>query len=254
MSICSRVYNADYIPKLHAEHRQLKSFAMIVDKDSPGVNFGFSNDINTMQCIDLDEVETQLEGKNDQTVDCVVTIGKFNQDTQCINSPSFLLVELKLNCVSHTLGINDYKGKVMHSKDLLASYAIPFEPVFLFTDLVKNRALSFLNRYKRSSEWKYVADIKVHTPKEFNDFVQFSHAFPYHPINSAEKIVSDLNSTTTIDDLAARITYWKQTAQNYLFRGNSYEKDSIITILNGYLDQRLPTIADATDRAYLTLL
>lgn len=79
-----------------------KTFAEIVAKDSGDRSFGFSSDVLSMLCLDLDAIESLRSGDNEKTMDCSVGIGRYNvtQRVFCRQEATACRIETQL-CESY---------------------------------------------------------------------------------------------------------------------------------------------------------
>ncbi|MCM1066643.1 MAG: hypothetical protein NC418_03600 [Muribaculaceae bacterium] len=248
----SRVYHAAIVAGHAIDGKMKMSFAEIIEKDSPRKNFGFSPDVLAMQCIDLDALEASRSGDRDKTMDCLTSIGTFNPERQSFVNPRFLLIELKLNCTNHNLSTSDYTGKVTHTRTLLSGVALHPTNIFLFTESVKSRAKQFVERMSRGSSGKLLGSVAIMSPTDFNNYIGFTHQFPYKPTHSAASITNEISSAASDSQLLVNaFEKWKDIAVGFFYSGNSQETKHIASVLHTEFDRL--TLADE-DRSYLSLL
>ena len=235
-----------------------KSFAEIIDKDSHGKSFGFSNEILSIECVDLDDVESASAGSHtDKSMDCTFGIGQFNIVTRGFSSRRLLLVELKLNCTKHNLSPSDYTGKITHTRLLLKDVMTDLDEsnIFIFTSEVSSKAKSDIFRWSQGSDGKILKTVLVHTPKEFCSYIGFQHEFPYTPLNSTDKISAELNEVANdTDQLAQVIQHWKKTALDYLYKGNRPEYEHITKTVKTIASKIIEGINPEVDHDYLILV
>lgn len=232
-----------------------KSFAEIVDKDSPGRTFEFSDDVLSMICVDLDAVERARSGANDRTMDCTFGIGRYDARRRSFVSERLLLVELKLNCVKHTLSASDYIDKVTHTRDLLVGRAMHGSNIFLFTERVKGRAQRDVFGWSRGSNGKILKTVQIQTPVEFNDYIGFESQYPYKPINDGESISAELEAVSADASLLAdAIEKWKRKALQYRYANNAEEYRHILDTVRSTAGAFAENMAEDVDREYIRLI
>jgi hypothetical protein len=171
----NRTYCREHIDSLDSYDAFKKSFAEIIDKDSPGKSkkFGFSNNVLSMVCIDMDAMEASQSGLHNQTMDCVCPIARYDRKRRTFSAKKLLLVEVKLNCTTHRLGESDYTGKISHTRSLLVGEMLHETNVFLFTKAVKGIAKSNVERWKRGSHGNRFKHVSIMTPDDFSNYIDF---------------------------------------------------------------------------------
>lgn len=250
-----RVYCEHVVGGLDYDDSVKKSFAEIVDKDSPGKSFGFSEEILKMSCLDLDEIEMSKSGDNDKTMDCSVGIGKFNEKKRTYAATKLLLVELKLNCKKHNLKQEHYCGKIAHTRNMLSGTPLHSENIFLFTSAVKGRAIREVFSWSQGSNGSVLKKVHIMSPEEFNDFIGFESQYPYKPINDEARIIAEIKGSfeESIDKLASTIDDWKDKGQTYIHRNNRQEASHIFKHLKSTLSSIVDKIEAEDDREYILL-
>lgn len=253
----NRVYCRGHVDNFELKDKVIKSFADIVDKDSPGKTFGFSDDILSMRCVDMDCVEKLIfEAKQDETMDCMVGIGLFSIERREIIKRRMLLVELKMNSRRHNLKASDYIGKIKHTRNLLMGKDLHPNHVFLFADGVRGKAKSDVANWRRGSNGKILRSVLVKSPEEFNDYIGFESQYPYIPENSEVGIRSSIMSVSSdIDALSHSIEEWKKLMEEYRYRrNNSQEAEHILKTVRAVVSEIKDSFADGFEREYLILI
>jgi hypothetical protein len=249
-----RVYCREYIDTLNKYDKYKYSFGQIVDKDSPGKTFGFSDDILAMECIDMDAYETDQAGLNDQTMDCACPIAKFNDTTRIYSDRKLLLLEFKLNCVNHCLGKSVYTGKMSHTRQLLATERLHGENIFIFTDSVKSKAVRQVNSWKMGSNSAVLKNALVMSPKELNNYIGFESNFPYKYRTNVDDIINSiLANVDNVDQLVSELEKWKKEAEKFKKQQNIIESRYIIEILKRVVLESVDYVKDEIGREYIKL-
>ncbi len=232
-----------------------KTFAEIVAKDSGDRSFGFSSDVLSMLCLDLDAIESLRSGDNEKTMDCSVGIGRYNVTQRVFAGRMLLLVELKLNCVNHTLGASHYIGKVRHTRDLLADRNIHGSHIFLFTGQVKGKAQRDVFGWSRGSNGNVLKTIRIMTPVEFNGYVGFESQYPYKPINDGQTMAAEIaGAAVDAVSLAEVIEKWKQKGIAYRHAGNMPEACHISHTVKSAAAAVVDNMEPGVDREYIQLI
>lgn len=247
-----RVHHAEIVNKVPFDQSCKFSFAEIIEKDSHGKRFGFTDYILDMRCIDMDAVELARFGQLDKTMDCCIGIATLNRQTREYSADKLLLVELKLNCKSHNLKPDDYKGKISHTLDLLSGYQSYRKKIFLFQGSVCSIAKSIISRWLRGSNPGELRDVEVLTPKLFNEFIGFEHQFERIPLTNADDIISSVNDASASAELLLKtIETWGSKANNFKKRYNLFEAKHIENTLREAVLAILPKFDDNEDRLLL---
>lgn len=249
-----RVYNPDLVLKHPVNDGFKKLFSEILYKDYEDNSYGFSDDVLAMVCIDHDEWEKSISGSNDKTMDCSTTVASFDDGRRTYSNHRHLLVELKLNCKSHTLSKSDYTGKIVHSRDLLVGHSQHPANIFIFIDSVQRKAKSDLAQWSRGSGGSIFKTVVPITPADFNSFVGFEHQFPYKPINKRETIVESLTAALgDADAICAAIAYWKNQVISYIGVYRLQEVSHICETVVSQCEILVESLQDEVDKQFITL-
>lgn len=236
-----------------------KTFGEIVDKDSPGKNFGFSADISKMKSIDMDEVEKDISGRNDKTMDCVIGVGQYRRADRRFVDKRLMLVELKLNCDRDkrkpNLRKSDYVGKIKHTRELLSTYVLHPSYVFLFTEECIGDAKHKVKNYSRGRDAKLLNDIVLLTPEQFNGFVGFKDQADLEPIYSKENILSEFKKASTDPDSFEKVfRKWEGIAFDLYKKYNLEDALYISRVIIDFANEYRKGLTDEADREYVGLL
>lgn len=229
-------------------------FGEIVQKDSPGCSFGFTDEVLSMLCLDHDKVEISKHGNNNMTVDCSTVISCLDDATLKLRNHRHLFIELKLNCTAHNLKKEDYQGKIIHSLLLIQEYCshqanVYPSYVFLFTDLVKGRARRDVNGWSRGSGGSLLKKVVIMAPTDFNEYVGFPHQFPYDPKNSRETIEEEFRKVReSKEDCLEMLDSWYKKAVAYGYSGLGLEQQHIAETMVGILRAWINDSADGQNR------
>jgi hypothetical protein len=162
------IYCEDLLDSKPEYNEYRASFEAIVKKDSPNKRFGFSNDILSMICIDMDAVENALGVDLNKTMDCIVPVGNMHESSKNLVSKRFLLVELKMNSKKHNLGSHDYTDKIRHTRNLLADVPLHEDNIFIFPDSVRSVAYRAINNWSKGSNGNLFKSIRPRSTKFVN--------------------------------------------------------------------------------------
>lgn len=233
-NIPDRVYHKFYVVDSPIPQKYKHSFANILDKDYSGKRYGFTQRILDTDCIDMDSIEKDNEGDNNNTMDMVTGIARFDDSRRVFNNERFLPVELKLGCKSFDeISKKELLDKDAHTRDILnsSSLSVDAHSVFLFTKNVAPSAKNIKSRWERETNGSKIKTWEIKSPDEYNSYIQFENDFPYKPLTDIEGLkdrISTLFSSGDIDGLTAFIEYWQRMAENYQYRNNNYNECSAI--------------------------
>ncbi len=215
------VYNRDVVVSAEMKEDFKHPFLYFLEKDYEGRTYEFSERILVTHCIDMDEVETaQPFPQNDNTMDLVVGVGRFNDTDRSFSNRRLFPVELKLNCESfYSLGKNR-KGlisKDIHTRDLLKEHKTDYHSIFLFVKEVAPEAKRYLSQWQRESR-KLFGHWMVMDPEQYNEYIGFEEDFPYKPLTNLDNIGRTLESFINNDDYESMIDWiedWKNKAEEF---------------------------------------
>lgn len=192
-------------------------------------------------CIDLDTYERAAKsGSPNNTMDAAIGICNYQNNRRV--SKRLLLVELRLDYKSSkNLSGTELRRKSSHSRALLGmEISIDPNDYFIFDDTIIEESRRKINNLAIENGYKD----KWHsqTVEEFNSFVQDAELLPYCPVNSPDRICSEIESCGKDINCLIKISdKWLQEARNYKGRYNFNETESIcnaaITSLGSILDK-----------------
>lgn len=233
-NIPDRVYHESYVVDSPIPQKYKQRFANILDKDYSGKRYGFTQRVLETACIDMDFIEKNNEGDNNNTMDMVTGIARFDDSRRVYNNDRFLPVELKLGCKSFDeISKNELLDKDAHTRDILnsSSLSVDAHSVFLFTKNVAPSAKNIKSRWEKEKNGSKIKTWEIKSPDEYNSYIQFESDFPYKPLTDIESLKGRINtlfSNGDIDGLITFIDYWQRMAESYRFRNNNYNECSAI--------------------------
>lgn len=254
------VYCEAAIKQAAVNEKYHRSFDEIVQKDSPGRSFGFDQRILTMQCIDMDQVETDRSGSNKRTMDLLVGIANFNDNSRKYSSIRLLPIELKLNCESFNLSKSALKNKDTHTRTLLLGTIFTKESLFLFPQDLISVAQSNLNRWSKGSNAAEVENWVFISPEQINAYIHFEEDYPYQPKTDFQVISSQIDTHIQNGNIERCAKYLDGTIRPQVEKLRAqYMKDEVVYIINqlkAKMDQvysELPSNTDPTEKEYLKI-
>lgn len=233
-NIPDRVYHESYVVDSHIPQKYKQKFANILDKDYSGKRFGFTQRVLDTACIDIDSIEKDNGGDNNNTMDMVIGIARFDDSRRVFNNNRFLPVELKLGCKSFDeISKKELLDKDAHTRDILnsSSLSVDAHSVFLFTKNVAPSAKNIKSRWEREKNGSKIKTWEIKSPDEYNSYIQFESDFPYKPLTDIDSLKGRINtlfSNGDIDGLITFIDYWQRMAESYRYRNNNYNECSAI--------------------------
>lgn len=251
----NRVHRAEIVDRFTNWHSFKRSFADIVDKDSHGKRFGFTDDILAMRCIDMDAVEIARSKQLGKTMDCCIGIAKWESPTRTYSAHKLLLVELKLNCGdNHNVKAKEYRGKISHTVELLKPSKLHPKRIFLFRNPAYSKAKSDVARWCKGGNAGVLRDVLILTPEEFNEFIGFEHQFEHIPLTKAQDIVKSVKDTShSADELLNVIEAWMSIAYGFRSKYNVFEAEYIELTLREEVLRVLPEFNNEVDRLLLEM-
>lgn len=244
----NRVYNEQIVKqsKIHNKYHHL--FFDFLVKDYKGKVFEFNDQIQKTVCIDIDEIETDKGGDNNNTMDLVIGIAKYDDTRQQYSNCRMLPVELKLGCLSFD-GITKEEliQKDQYTRGFIISHSLSVDEhsVFLFTKGVSPSAKNEKTRWENESNSNALKHWEMMSPQEYNDYIGFKNDYPYKPITDITTIVSTLNilfDRAQYDECIDYVDIWKTNAENYHIKYMLDEcnviVDSIVQCLNYNLNTK----------------
>ena len=200
------VYCEDVLISCSTYENYKCTFEEIVQKDSGDKDFGFDKKrILKMQSFDVDEIErnTGKSGDKDCTMDLVIGIASFDCTERKFSNRRLLPIELKLNCKSFNLKIDDLKNKDEHTREMEWN-GVPFSPesIFLFSPEIIGKAKNELRgRKQRGSGGSDMKNWVLLTPEDFNDYIHFEEDCPYSPETDFSSIENTINNFIIEDNI-----------------------------------------------------
>lgn len=242
----NRVYLEDIVRYCHANDKLKKYFQSFLNKDYEGKKYQFETRILSTLCLDIDDMETELNGDNNNTMDFAIGISNYNDIKQTYNNKRLLPVELKLRCTS----INGIKKQELikkdrHTRDLLASCTLDKTSVFIFNKDVSSVARNGKERWAKEPNSSSIINWEILNPSEFNKFIGFKEDFPHKTITDLKLVSSTIRSLYKKKDYEGCINYierMKYTAEEFK---NKFELYECITIAN-LLEQELIFLSQKT--------
>ena len=255
-----RVYQNITIANIPVDNTYKQSFNNILRKDYHNKPFGFLPRIQQTLCLDIDKIETDNGGNNDNTMDLTIGIAKYDDTLQTFSSHRLLPVELKLDCKSFVrLRKDDLVRKDRHTRDILNGFAITTDShsIFLFTEDVAPSAKSGKSRWEKGSNSHSLKYWEMMSPKEYNSYIQFKEDFPYKPITDVDSIkrnIQMLFSNGDIDRLIYFIDDCKNRAESYKRKYYLNECNIIANTLSESISYLMSNNGDADIEEYLSML
>jgi hypothetical protein len=222
-----RVYHETFVIGSPIPQKYKHSFSGIINKDYPGKKYGFSPRILDILCIDMDSIEKDNNGDDNNTMDMVTGIAQFDDNRRVFKNDKFLPVELKLGCKSiDEISKTDLLRKDEHTRDLLNSYSVSVDAhsVFLFTKNVAPYAKNIKSRWEKETNGKKIKTWEMKSPEEYNTYIQFEDDFPYKTMTDVEGLkdkINNLFSDGDIDGLIDFIESGKRMAEAYRYKHNN---------------------------------
>lgn len=222
-----RVYHEAFVLGSPIPQKYKQSFSCIINKDYPGKKYGFLPRILGKLCIDMDSIEKDNTGNDNNTMDMVTGIAQFDDNRQIFSKDRFLPVELKLGCKSFDeISKTELLRKDKHTRDLLNSISVSVDPlsIFLFTKKVAPSAKNIKSRWEKETNGKKIKTWEMKSPEEYNTYIQFEDDFPYKTMTDVEGLkdkINNLFSDGDIDGLIDFIESGKRMAEAYRYKHNN---------------------------------
>lgn len=255
-----RVYQDITIANIPIDVKYKQRFNNILKKDYHDKQFGFMPRIQQTLCLDMDKIETDNGGNNDNTMDLTLGIAQYDDTKQNFSFHRLLPVELKLDCKSFVrLRKDDLVRKDRHTRDILNGFSITADShsVFLFTEEVAPSAKSGKSRWEKESNSHSLKYWEMMSPKEYNSYLQFKEDFPYKPITDVDSIkrnITKLFSNGDIDVLISFIDACKNKAEVYKRKYYLNECDIIANTLSESISYLMSCNDDVDIEDYLSML
>lgn len=163
-------------------------FIDIVQKDSPGKTFGFSDMMQNALCYDLDQAVKSLGGNNQSSMDCIFRIGVYNVITKKFSNPRWMLVELKLNSTVARNDPEDLHKKVIQTERGLKVDALDSSRNFIYPDDIFPQKNRYFDSWKKGSSGNVYKNWQCFSPSRFEKFLLYKENLPYTPENKTEDI------------------------------------------------------------------
>ena len=234
----NRVYNGQIVEQSHINNKYHHLFIDFLVKDYDGKTFDFNDQILKTVCVDIDEMETDNGGNNNNTMDLAIGIAKYDDSRQRFSNRRMLPVELKLGCLSFD-GItkDSLIHKDQHTRGLIISQSLSVDEhsVFLFTKGVSPSAKNEKSRWENETNSNALKHWEMLSPQEYNDYIGFMKDYPYKPITDINAIALGLDilfNNEEFDECIDYIDKWKTNAENY---HNKYMLDECKAIVDGIL-------------------
>lgn len=214
------VYCEDVLSSCRTYENYKCTFEEIVQKDSGNKDFGFNECIIKMQSFDVDEIERNTckkSGNKNCTMDLVIGIASFDCTERKFSNRRLLPIELKLNCKSFNLKIDDLKNKDEHTREMEWN-GVPFssKSIFLFPSGIIDIANRFVASKQRGSGGSDIRNWILFDPNGFNDYIHFVESCPYYPETDFSSIENTINKFITKDDIEGCIRYLEESVRSRL--------------------------------------
>lgn len=211
------VYCEDVLSSCRTYKNYKCTFEEIVQKDSGNKDFGFNECIIKMQSFDVDEIERNTckkSGNKNCTMDLVIGIASFDCTERKFSNRRLLPIELKLNCKSFNLKIDDLKNKDEHTREMEWN-GVPFssKSIFLFPSGIIDIANRFVASKQRGSGGSDIRNWILFDPNGFNDYIHFVESCPYYPETDFSSIENTINKFITKDDIEGCTRYLEESVR-----------------------------------------
>lgn len=197
-----------------------------------------------VDCIDVDQVETQRTHQADNTVDASIGISAISDNC---NSKYFMLVELRMGYGNiNNVKFSEWKHKVKHSVDIISSDIAPIRPMyfFVFSESLIHQVVKKLDQYKKTdAELRRYEAVSV---KDFENACVMPDDWPKPLLFNSEQLQQQLRNIVEQNDLNKLVDcyyYWKEEAIKYKFKHNLREVAEIKHVFYTVLSS-----IDCTDR------
>lgn len=243
----NRVYIEQIVKQSQISNKYHHLFIDFLVKDYDGKTFEFNNRIQETVCVDIDEMENDRGGNNNNTMDLAVGIAKYDDTRQTFSSCRMLPVELKLGCLSFDeIKKDDLIHKDQYTRGFIISHSLSVDEhsVFLFTKKVSPSAKSEKSRWENESNSNALKHWEMMSPQEYNDYIGFKNDYPYKPITDVKVVVSILNNlfdNEKYDECIDYIDKWKNNAENYFRKYMLDECNAIVDCLLHCIDNNFTT-------------
>lgn len=255
-----RVYQDSIVKGICIDQKYKQRFSNIIAKDYLGRQYGFSGDVLNTQCIDMDSIENDSTGNNDNTMDMAIGVARLDVSRRTFSDKRFLPVELKLGCKSfEEISKTDLESKDQHTRVLLNGYSVSIDShsVFLFTDNVAPTAKSQKSRWDKMPNSSNIKYWEMMSPKEYNSYIQFEKNYPYTPItdiNSVKKGITNFFSKGDINGVINIVEYYKNKAERYRNKYNLSECNAIAEALIDSINSLPGKAMNSDEYEYLSIL
>ena len=211
------VYCEDVLSSCRTYKNYKCTFEEIVQKDSGDKDFGFDKKrILKMQSFDVDEIErnTGKSGNKNCTMDLVIGIASFDCTERKFSNRRLLPIELKLNCKSFNLKIDDLKNKDEHTREMEWN-GVPFssKSIFLFPSGIIDIANRFVASKQRGSGGSDIRNWILFDPNGFNDYIHFVESCPYYPETDFSSIENTINEFITEGNIWGCTCYLEESVR-----------------------------------------
>lgn len=255
------VYCEDVLSSCRTYENYKCTFEEIVQKDSGNKDFGFNECIIKMQSFDVDEIERNTckkSGNKNCTMDLVIGIASFDCTERKFSNRRLLPIELKLNCKSFNLKIDDLKNKDEHTREMEWN-GVPFssKSIFLFPSGIIDIANRFVASKQRGSGGSDIRNWILFDPNGFNDYIHFVESCPYYPETDFSSIENTINKFITKDDIEGCIRYLEESVRPRLEvfqkRYKIEEIKYVVECLRKTMDAIYPKLPQSDEAEFLKI-
>lgn len=147
-------------------------------------------------------------------MDLVIGIASFDCTERKFSNRRLLPIELKLNCKSFNLKIDDLKNKDEHTREMEWN-GVPFssKSIFLFPSGIIDIANRFVASKQRGSGGSDIRNWILFDPNWFNDYIHFVESCPYYPETDFSSIENTINKFITKDDIEGCTRYLEESVR-----------------------------------------
>lgn len=233
-----------------------KTLKEIVQKDSPGKTFEFTDSVLQISALDLDDIEAECGGEKSSTMDCLVGIGSYNPYKGDLTNVRYMLIELKLNSKKDHLDKKSLTSKVNHSSELLKDKPLEQIKVFIYPERMFQLAKRHFSSWQRGDKSNYYKLWKCMTPAMYNEFILFKENIPLIPLYGDDEIhssFSDAFNNISTDEFINVLEYWVTKAVEFRNQYQIFQEQNILGILKGIFQNFIDTAIDSEDKEFLKL-
>ncbi len=221
------VFDETVVTSHHLYEKFSSNLDSLCQRDYRGKKY-FNKEI---KCLDMDSVERARSETTDCTMDAVVGIASYENNT--IRNSKLALVELRLNYTStNNFDCSNMSRKVSHTRDLLSESAIHNVFYFVYTEQLYQRAENVFGRWARTSRecgfWKAVS------PVTFLNDVKFRQDINDSPLTDLNTLKTEFHNSffPDINKAIGIFYYWVNVIDRFRNKNNHNEANAILQTVN----------------------